>query len=1080
LIVAAAIAASPGVLVAQPDAGVPQPPSGAPPSPMPPEPEPAPESEPEPDAGVDGDAAARGGDPAPAAEPGSEAPAASEPAAPEPLDLRRFESTGAAPPLTSWSLEGHLIEDEEIVRSFLRPELKKYARSWNPNAEREIISFLRGIGYNATIHSRPLAAGIRAVITLEPVTLVRLVKFEILKPPIDRFLLEPIFADRLRRRMTLRPGAALAPGREARAAQLRAEAERLAFHLRNDGYFEAEVSITSKPKGPYAAELDVIITPGPGYTVGAITVVGNNPSNFTDKEIVSLFHHERCLVWRLCAFKRRFTRDQLGKDLAAVVKMYQRRGHYGVRVRTDFDMRSSFKRETKTVEFTVEIRERRRIDVRFVGNSGGFTELDLAEVVTFSEEGAYDDIEVAASAEAIQRHYQSRGYFQASVTFERASLSYSSGERDDRFDRIYFYIDEGRRMPVRAVQFAGNETLPDGRLRRQIKTRVFRSLIIGESGGFATSLQLEQDADRIRQLYSEVGFREAEVEVRTAPRRELLESAPAVAAAVAARLPSDGLFVRFVIDEGPREEVSRIEFEFTGPSELPVTDLRRAVSLEAGAPYLEEVAARDADSLRELYFSRGYPRAQITPKLVRPEDLPNQVIVVYAVAANRPARIGRIALRGNFKTRRWVILDEMQLRPGQVLTLQAEDRAQSSLQATGLFTAVNLDYVGRENPRQDIVNLVVNVEERYDNRGELEASAGFSTDRGAFVGTGYRHRNIGGVGVRLDGDVIVGNEEQRLEAKVALPRWIMRRGLGTALDLETSALYLNEKIERFGFLQTIGASIGATKTGREGFFRGWLLSLRYDFRQRNRDAELVRPAGASDDVRTDKLTTRSSTVGPVLAIDKRKSADGSPSPLAPTRGYFVELRGQFGENTVLGTDRFIKLGGAGQLYIPLSNRLLLSNGVSYDHGIPLDGASLLPDVERYFAGGDTTVRGFEEDRMATEIIRDSLSPLGGLEQFRVLPAGGNIRLIHKVELQVELWEPTAGVSFASALFLDTGLIANSLERVELADLRHSVGMTIVRLSTPFGRFGFEWAIPLDPELGDNPLGRFHFNVGFLN
>jgi outer membrane protein assembly factor BamA len=41
-------------------------------------------------------------------------------------------------------------------------------------------------------------------------------------------------------------------------------------------------------------------------------------------------------------------------------------------------------------------------------------------------------------------------------------------------------------------------------------------------------------------------------------------------------------------------------------------------------------------------------------------------------------------------------------------------------------------------------------------------------------------------------------------------------------------------------------------------------------------------------------------------------------------------------------------------------------------------------------------------------------------------------------------------------------------------------MTIVRLSTPFGRFGFEWAIPLDPELGDNPLGRFHFNVGFLN
>ena len=34
-------------------------------------------------------------------------------------------------------------------------------------------------------------------------------------------------------------------------------------------------------------------------------------------------------------------------------------------------------------------------------------------------------------------------------------------------------------------------------------------------------------------------------------------------------------------------------------------------------------------------------------------------------------------------------------------------------------------------------------------------------------------------------------------------------------------------------------------------------------------------------------------------------------------------------------------------------------------------------------------------------------------------------------------------------------------------------------TTPAGSLSLEWAIPLDPKLGDNPLGRVHLNVGFL-
>ncbi len=82
---------------------------------------------------------------------------------------------------------------------------------------------------------------------------------------------------------------------------------------------------------------------------------------------------------------------------------------------------------------------------------------------------------------------------------------------------------------------------------------------------------------------------------------------------------------------------------------------------------------------------------------------------------------------------------------------------------------------------------------------------------------------------------------------------------------------------------------------------------------------------------------------------------------------------------------------------------------------------------------------------------------------------------------MRVWENSAIFDFpiASALFLDTGIVTNSWRGVEVRDLRHSVGIALVRLIAPFGSFSIEYAIPLDPELGDNPRGRAHVNFGFL-
>ena len=172
--------------------------------------------------------------------------------------------------------------------------------------------------------------------------------------------------------------------------------------------------------------------------------------------------------------------------------------------------------------------------------------------------------------------------------------------------------------------------------------------------------------------------------------------------------------------------------------------------------------------------------------------------------------------------------------------------------------------------------------------------------------------------------------------------------------------------------------------------------------------------------------------------------------------------------------------GTGTEQYLYGRRFRLSNGIRWDHGIPMGGDVLLPEVERFFAGGDTTVRGFREDQLASEVVQRTLAPApGSVNTLRVLPAGGNIRFIYNLDLQIAVWDRMLPLPVASAIFFDTGLVTNSLDGFKLSDLRHSIGLALARIVTPFGSFSLEYAVPLDPKLGDLPQGRFHINLGLL-
>ena len=180
--------------------------------------------------------------------------------------------------------------------------------------------------------------------------------------------------------------------------------------------------------------------------------------------------------------------------------------------------------------------------------------------------------------------------------------------------------------------------------------------------------------------------------------------------------------------------------------------------------------------------------------------------------------------------------------------------------------------------------------------------------------------------------------------------------------------YLTRATARFGNIRSGTASLGLVRQLHPGLDA----AVRYNLRNTFRTASLVRPSGADDSQDTIQLGT---AVGSVLVSLDFQRLD---NPLAPRRGHktFLSLeyaRPQLSFNR--GQASFVKFQGRFLAVLPISKGLTVRNSFRYEQGFPI-GASHLPKVERYFAGGDTTIRGFDLDRARSETITEAT--LGGL------------------------------------------------------------------------------------------------------
>jgi outer membrane protein assembly complex protein YaeT len=933
------------------------------------------------------------------------------------------------------------------------------------------------IGYGANLRTRPGRGGLVLVAELDARDRLRYVFVEG-----NGWKLRQ---DEIQRRISIRAGHVLPPAGPARDAALEVERGHVLDYLRGEGYLEAGARIDAVPAArvPGAVDFHVRIDRGPGFPLGALAITGNKAIASADIDV--LFRHRD---WEtLWLSPSPFTQKQMRDDIDKVVKMYRALGYVGARVSHDFNLQSSVDRAAKNVHLGLTINERKRIQIAFEGNAneGDGT---LKDKLTMFDRGSYDDYELSASADALQRYYQTEGYFFARVDWRRDRLSADE-------ERVTFVVDEGPELKVRGIEFVGNTAVSSSDLGEVVTVRTFPVLgYIGlGAGGYVTGREIEQDAERIVDHYRARGFPEATARGEAATSPEALGALGAIAAgAETASRGASSIYVRFTIDEGPRVTVRSVAFRSQGDdgasTPLPYDDkfLQESVSLRPGEPFVPATARDDGRRLERALGDAGYPTGSAEPEVTREGNL---VDLAWVLKPGPRVRVGATFVRGNFVTTDRTVLEQIPLDTGSLLTTTSAERGQRNLGFMQLFNnASPISFPGREEDRP-VVPMVVDVEERYEQYSLIHLGVGASTEQkdpnsslpvGLYARAGYENRNLLGHAWGFTSSLAIGQSLRRGNATFLDPRFF-----GTLFRLDASLNYLQQATVRLGDIRSGGGSIGFSRELYPGVDAG----IHYNLRNTRHTEFLIRPGGPSEGDTTIPFST---TVGSVSANVSWLRLDNR---LLPTVGVRVDATAELAVPALsvplrplpfpTGDDSFLKIGVHALAVVPLGRIFYLRVGFRFDDGVPLGGASLLPKVERYFAGGDTTIRGFNLDRARTEVVEFTINPntppggaalpgsvpLSGVE-YR--PIGGNLRILQNIDLQFPISPPWYG-----SVFMDNGVVADSLQGLKASDFRHGAGVSPFLLRLPIGDLSFAWAWPLDPRPGDTRIGVFHVNVGLL-
>ena len=865
----------------------------------------------------------------------------------------------------------------------------------------------------------------------------------------------------------LQQAVARSPGAAFDADTVDAVVERVRDYHRARGFLTARVD--PRLEGPRARRvLRLDIDAGRRATVGMFRIRGIPPSPSGFARTLARLGLRAGMPYDGVEFDRR---------LADYERELRQRAFYEASLRHV----PEFSADGDTVSVLLDIQPGRRVSVAFAGDD--VPGADVAQLVPVEREASVDEDLLEDAGRDIVAHLRGLGYRDAAVTHERSTTGTDLS--------IVFTVDRGILYQVANVVISGNESVDDAVLAPLVNLAAGYPLVLAD---------LDAGLAAVIQHYNRLGYATA----RVSPACDEITTGGDVGpVAVACELE---------ITEGVRTTIRSIAFD--GGDAWASDLLVAAIGATVGAPYDGPEIDGDRNAILELYLNEGYELATVAVEPHFEDDL-REVDLVFRVREGPQVLVDHILVVGNRQVNTETIRGELTLAEGAPLGLDDLAETQRRLNALGMFR--NLDIREFSHGRDDRRDVIVEVEEAPATRlaygGGLEVSqrlrretdlAGSqAVERIEFAPRGFfeigrrnlfgrnrsidlftrvsvRRKNDPADLLRADGTTAFGFNEYRVLGTYREPRSF---GLGWDVLFQ-------------GYVEQ------AIRPGFDLFSRGITAQLSRQVSPVARNTLAYRLG--SNDTSNKELNREDADIVDRLFPNVRLSSfsashvrDTRDDPFDPTRGTLVGIDTEFAARAIGSAVGFTKTSASGFVYreLPGTRRVVVAAGarIGMAWGFPQSFVALpedappqvvlltdpaLPISERFFAGGDRTVRGFALDRLG-----DPDGQAGGTIDRDGFPQGGNAMILLNSELRFSLTR-----AFGLVTFLDAGNVYDRVQHMSLARMRGGAGFG-VRYASPIGPIRVDLGFKLgkryvfgsdqnnDASQTQEPLTALHISIG---
>jgi len=617
---------------------------------------------------------------------------------------------------------------------------------------------------------------------------------------------------------------------------------------------------------------------------------------------------------------------------------------------------------------------------------------------------------------------------------------------------VVFNIDEGPKIRVGEVVFVGHPKLPQSVLRSALKENKKHGIIAWITGKDTFKPdKLEEDLQNIKKKLQEYGYMEAtigEPKIEDITKRSIFFKKQVMKKLI---IP---------IEAGYRYRVGEIKIE--GAKVFSSSGLRKMIKLKPGQLYNTKIREKSVEDIGELYRNYGYLYAQIMP--VENLDPKRKLVnISFNIYEGDVVYLHRLEIRGNTYTKDKVIRRELLLREGDRFSLALFKDSLLRMKQLGLVE-LEKDPDIRPKP-DDPTQMDVTLYVKELQRNNIQFTAGYSGYYGTFVALSYETVNFMGAGENLSLMFQYGKNLKNYSFGFTEP-YIFDRPLSLGFSI------YNRYMIYPGLFNQKTKGINLQFSARvKGYWRANLV-YGFDYIDVSLPSEEDQyyfydpyfygsyysgypryyPGGYMYGLGSYHMSSISGTV-------YRSTVD---SPLTPSRGTLYLIGTKFAGSFLGGDISLLKPRFEFTHYQPLFRNQTLGFHLEYSF-IKRIGDSQVPFWERFFLGGEMSIRGYDIY---------SIGPRG--ESGTNI--GGEKSIVCNAEYIIKVGGPLYTI-----LFFDIGNAYAPNQKVNIHNLYSSTGLEfrifVPALRVPF-RLIFAYNSPKLPYEDSNFNFRFAIGTTF--